>query len=298
MKIIGFLFVKINLAVALTLLLMVGSVNGQTFPEGLVGLSSNNPAVLYSIDASNGTATPFVTLNGNAGITGLSYIEGTLYGTDLYGFPGASGGFDIGSISTGGIITFLGDQNGSSNWQGLASDDCGENILYALDIENNNILTAQFPNGTVQTIGTGGDVQFVGMAYDDLNEILYAIPRNGLLYTVSTVDGTSSLIGGSVIPQPTISWGLAYDEDNSILYANNGNTGELYTLNVTTGAATLVGSNNVVETVIDGLAWLDPCGPPPSPAMVPTLSEWGLIAMAGILGIVGFIAIRRRKATA
>lgn len=31
---------------------------------------------------------------------------------------------------------------------------------------------------------------------------------------------------------------------------------------------------------------------------VPTLSEWGLISMAGILGIVGFMVIRRRKATA
>jgi hypothetical protein len=31
---------------------------------------------------------------------------------------------------------------------------------------------------------------------------------------------------------------------------------------------------------------------------VPTLSEWGLIATAGILGIAGFMVIRRRKATA
>jgi len=31
---------------------------------------------------------------------------------------------------------------------------------------------------------------------------------------------------------------------------------------------------------------------------VPTLSEWGLIAMASILGIVGFMVIRRRKVTA
>ena len=31
---------------------------------------------------------------------------------------------------------------------------------------------------------------------------------------------------------------------------------------------------------------------------IPTLSEWGLIAMAGLLGIVGFIAIRRRYASA
>jgi len=37
------------------------------------------------------------------------------------------------------------------------------------------------------------------------------------------------------------------------------------------------------------------CGPPPEP--IPTLSEWGLIAMAAILGIVGFMVMRRRKVT-
>ena len=31
---------------------------------------------------------------------------------------------------------------------------------------------------------------------------------------------------------------------------------------------------------------------------VPTVSEWGLIAMAGVIGLAGFIAIRRRKAEA
>ena len=30
---------------------------------------------------------------------------------------------------------------------------------------------------------------------------------------------------------------------------------------------------------------------------IPTLSEWGLIAMAGVLGIIGFIAIRKKYAT-
>jgi hypothetical protein len=39
-----------------------------------------------------------------------------------------------------------------------------------------------------------------------------------------------------------------------------------------------------------------PCEPPPpSTAQVPTLSEWGMIAMVGILGIVGFMVIRRKK---
>jgi hypothetical protein len=48
-----------------------------------------------------------------------------------------------------------------------------------------------------------------------------------------------------------------------------------------------------------------PCGPESRrsicpceilPKNIPTLSQWGVIAMAGILGIVGFImVIRRRK---
>jgi len=39
---------------------------------------------------------------------------------------------------------------------------------------------------------------------------------------------------------------------------------------------------------------VDPCLIP----QIPTLSEWGLIVMAGILGIVGFMVMRRRKVTA
>ncbi len=35
-----------------------------------------------------------------------------------------------------------------------------------------------------------------------------------------------------------------------------------------------------------------------SSAPIPTLSEWGLIAIAGVLGIIGLLAIRRRKVTA
>ncbi len=35
-----------------------------------------------------------------------------------------------------------------------------------------------------------------------------------------------------------------------------------------------------------------------APRPIPTISEWGLIVMAGVLGIIGLIAIRRRKVTA
>ena len=39
--------------------------------------------------------------------------------------------------------------------------------------------------------------------------------------------------------------------------------------------------------------------PPSGPiVIIPTMNQWGLIAMTGILGIVGFMVIRRRKITA
>jgi len=291
-KTIASFLVKINLAIALTILFAVGSVNGQDFPDGLVGLSSAGPAVLYSIDASSGAATPIVTLNGGASFTGLAFLQGTLYGTDLYDFPGSSGGNDIGSISTGGIITFLGNQNGSSNWHGLASDEAG-GVLYTIDINNSNILTAQFPDGSVAIIGSGAGIDGRGMEYDDTHGILYAMDINGSLYTISIVTGTSNLIGPTGLPANSLYIGLAYDECNQILYANDGELRQLYTLDVTTGAGTLVGSNGV-DDIIDGLAWKGRCGSS-STSPIPTLSEWGMIAAAAGLGLVGvFFAVRKR----
>jgi len=109
--------------------------NAQSFPDGLIGLSRETPAVLYSINASNRIATPIVTLNGGSSITGLSYLQGTLYGTDLFEFPGSMSDEDIGLIiARSGTITLLGDQNGSFNWYGLASDDCGGGAFYTRSI--------------------------------------------------------------------------------------------------------------------------------------------------------------------
>jgi hypothetical protein len=54
-----------------------------------------------------------------------------------------------------------------------------------------------------------------------------------------------------------------------------------------------------------GMAWFEnadcsevPQCPQAVVSPIPTLSEWGLIAMVAVLGIVGFMVIRRRKVTA
>jgi hypothetical protein len=276
--------------------LMSHNVNAQSIPDGLIGLSSSEPAVLYSIDESTGIATPLVTLNGNASITGLAFLHRTLYGTDLYDFPGST--FDqnaIGSISKSGIISFLSNQNDSQNWWCLASDEAGD-VLYSVDNDNSDILTAQFRDGSVKTIGSGVGFGVPGLEFDNIHGILYAISTDKSLYTISTENGTASLIGPTGISgHSTNDIGLAYDACSQILYANEGDLHQLYILDVTTGAATLVGSNGVGD-VIDGLAWKGPCGVAISNP-IPTLSEWGMIAAAAGLGFVGvFFALKRRKA--
>lgn len=41
-----------------------------------------------------------------------------------------------------------------------------------------------------------------------------------------------------------------------------------------------------------------PDTPPPAAEQIPTLSEWGLMAMAGIMGLAGILVMRRKKAAA
>lgn len=59
--------------------------------------------------------------------------------------------------------------------------------------------------------------------------------------------------------------------------------------------ANINGGNPFTE--IDQI-WIATCFDPLTARNIPTLSEWGLIATAGVLGIVGLFAIRRRKAAA
>ncbi len=223
------------------------------FPDGLIGLSSASPAALYSVDTTNGAAAPLVDTNGSSSLVGLSFLAGTLYGSDLISYPGSSGGFDIGSIDDTGTITFLSNQNGSSNWHGLASGEA-EGRMWSIDINNGDSLTEQFPDGTVNVVGPSS-IDGRGMAYDDGNSILYATGGNGL-YTVNTATGVSTLVGPMDISTDG-NVGLAFDECSGTLYMTAGSVTSLYTLDTSTGSASLVGPTG--STRLDGLAWNGTC---------------------------------------
>jgi hypothetical protein len=108
--------------------------SGQT---GLLGLSTSlvgPTAVVYSIHSSTGAATPIVAVTGNNGVllTGIAYLRGQLYATDV----SVSGlGIAMGTINLNtGLFTPLINQDGSSDWLGMAADQAA-NLLYTIDVD-------------------------------------------------------------------------------------------------------------------------------------------------------------------
>lgn len=246
----------------------------------LYGLSSGSPGTVYTVDPLTGAASVVVTTD-DTSFVGATFLGGTFYGSDICG----ADCFSVNSIDLStGVSTFVSDQDASSNWHGLASDE-GAGLIYAIDIDDGNTLKSLTAGGVVTSIGTGTGIDGRGMAFDDGNGILYATDwATDSLYSVDVTTGTSTLLGSMGLGTFTI--GLAFDELNGILYANassqGGGTDSLYILDTTTGAASLVGANGF--SGIDGLAWLAPV----------TVPEPGTLALLG-LGLVGFGIARRKK---
>lgn len=236
----------------------------------LIGFSSGccSPGGVYRIDEATGQAVEIVDMSLLTAVSGASFLDGNLWGSDVWNTTHyGTGTIDI---NTGGFTSF-GDQDGSMNWHGLASDeDAG--LLYSIDIDDSYILKSMTADGTITSIGTGTGISGSGMAYDDTNDILYAVDSlTDNLFSVDTSTGLSTLIGSAGINVGQV--GLAYDETNNILYANS--TGELYTVNVSTGAFSLIGVNGVSldwAMFIDALAWRESQVPEPTPIAI-TLSK-------------------------
>ena len=93
--------------------------------------------------------------------------------------------------------------------------------------------------GAATAIAPLGDLSVTGLGYDPNNQILYGIEVDSdTLVTIDTVTGAVTTVGP--LNYGFASSGLAYNSDNNLLYTSR--SGGLYSIDPTTGAATLVGT--------------------------------------------------------
>ncbi len=119
----------------------------------------------------------------------------------------------------------------------------------------------------------------------------FAYVANTASSDVSVIDTATNMVVGSPIPVGLTPFGVAVTPDGARVYVVNVVSSDVSVIDTVTNtvvATIMVGDNPIAVAIT----------PPPLPTNVPTLSEWGLIAMAGILGVVGFLVIKRRKITA
>jgi hypothetical protein len=260
---------KISLALSLT---SFAALAAMSHGQGVMyGVSNNGTAAssLYTINTATGAATVVGSLGFSASFSGLEYMNGSLYVTDLF----ANGGFNFGSINPAtGAATVIAAQ-GSLNMWGLAANP-SLNLFYTVDLDAGNVLKSITPAGVITTIGATGVGFFgTGMAFRASTNTLFATGFDGSLYTINTTTGAATIVGSTGLSFTNAWQGLAFDGSGT-LFLNAADNDNLYTINTTTGAATLVGANGPTNgNGIDGLAF----APVPEPASMAAL---GLGALA------------------
>jgi exosortase sorting signal-containing protein len=198
-----------------------------------------------------------------------------------------------------GVATLIGDTGNA--FSTIAFDASG--TLYGVtgDGANSNpetLFRLSKTNGLptfVQTLGNGDDGEAI--AFNPQDGLLYhasgtgSLNTNQIFETINLQNGIVTPIFLSGDPDSSETTALVYRGNNRFFRVEGEELGQ-------------VTANGIESIITDldhqskGLA-ID-CGIPGFPAQVtiPTLSEWGLIALAGVLGLIGLFAIRRRKVTA
>jgi PEP-CTERM motif len=237
---------------------------------------SSSPGALYTINSATGAATPLVSLTGidSAETDDISFLNGTLYASNIFRTQALTASFGTINLSTG-VFTQINTQGGSVDWRGMAANP-GANLFYVVETDGTGEpLLAVTPTGTITTIGLTNDV-IDDLAYDANHNILYGINGTDLLETINTSTGATTVIGSTGLVGNIAAVGLAYDSTTNTLYMNDGVGHNLYTLNTATGAKTLVGSNGT-SAVLDGMADIGPSTPEPGTLLLMAL---GMPALA------------------
>lgn len=299
---------------ALTILAILVFLGGAAQAQVLYGISHegpNGPSTLHIIDQNSGAVSTI-------GPVGFERCGGMSFDAlgNLFATCERSDGSDTTVLVQIDISTGAGTEVG-------AAGNCDNWTDVSFRNSDNELFASGFrcgpPGYQLTTISTGTGLSTIvgplnnlhccggGLAYS-VEDTLYFLdgedpdePPASTLYTVNQDTGDATVTTNVTYP-PGLNRGprsnaMAFNQGTGVLYLSvvhgGGNIGPprenfLGILNIDTGVATILGPT---ANGLDAIAFT-----PVITRNVPTLSEWGLIAMAGVLGLIGLIAIRRRKA--
>jgi len=306
----------IQIVITLTLLVFMGGVAQAQFLFGAANgeFGNDGPSTLFVIDPTTGASNAIGPI-GFTSVTGMAFLnDGRLVAS-------ANGDDICGSCAVlieinrkTGVGTLIGEMDNNitgdcARFPDITYDTTTD-TLYAISgspgqcvpgrrLHTVNTTTgAATPVGVVSGFGGGGN----GLAKDPITGALYFTPQSGnSLVILDPVTGAGTSVPGSegnVAPRINA---LDFSPEflGTQLYGSlrdaSGNFGPnsasyLVIINIENGQTALIGPT---AQGLDAIVFQTP-----AIRNVPTLSEWGLIAMAGVLGIVGFIAMRKRYTTA
>jgi MYXO-CTERM domain-containing protein len=258
---------------ALASIVLATSFTASASAGVLIAVDSNRS--LYEIDMSNGAKTLIGTVSANAGTTaGLAYdrINDILY-------VSSTGNDSVYTLNiTTGAATLIGAYGDSSLVMHGLEWSPDDTTLYGVSSSNNGLYRISTASGLATLIGTSGLTSFTNLGYNSDTGVMYATnsatPEN--FYTMNLLNGSVGFVGA--LNGPTNPNGMAYNRDNGLMYMVDNSTDTLYTINMSTGAATAIGSTGSGNLL--GLVYYDPV---PGP---------GGLALLGL----GLFSARRRRA--
>ena len=283
----------------LTIFLVPDLSSAQDTLFGAIGNGSPiNPGAIIQINQISGAGTFIGDAVTPGGLSGIDFdSQGRLFGSTVGGQDTNSTLVQI-NPQTGALIDVIGDirdGSGSPVKIGDLAFQPGTDVLYGIGANNNG------PGGDLFTIDTTTAVAtFIGSVIGRACGLAFA--PDGTLYCwegdgeLHIVNPNTGSILSTILTNPSTDFidAAAVRSDGTIFGALCGecsNPDTILTVDPDTGDVNFLGDAG--QGGVSDLAFLNFVA-----TDIPTLSEWGLIALAGVLGLTGFMVIRRRKAAA
>jgi hypothetical protein len=202
--------------------------------------AGNATSVLYMLDPATGAVVSTIGSTGYSHVTGLAFhpFTGVLYGV-------TSGGEEFSTLSQllildpfTGAGTPVGPTGFTSGVPDISFSPGG--VLYAWYENGDDLATIDLTTGAGTVLGDAGiSTARTGLAFNSAGRLW--TKDDDLLYEISPADGTP--IGSVTISVSGLHNALVFNQFD-VMYGLRRTSGmELYTIDPTSGAASLVGSN-------------------------------------------------------